>query len=168
MAGRRFRIRATSFSVCSGVMGAARQCQETCLSWEGRANVAYAQSYLAVQYLYNEYGAASVDAFLDAVAAGKSIDEAMMVAIGGAEAEFQAEFFESLHQQFNITSLFMDTMLFWLGLAVVVIVAFVMRYNKRRRLFKQWEEEEKYQSTDFDYGDPDRPEEPDDDEPWRS
>jgi hypothetical protein len=33
--------------------------------------------------------------------------------------------------------------------------------------YKKWEEDEKYQSTDFDYGDPDNPEQIDDeDEPW--
>ncbi|MCK4461083.1 MAG: LPXTG cell wall anchor domain-containing protein, partial [candidate division Zixibacteria bacterium] len=69
---------------------------------------------------------------------------------------------------FNIATLFMDTMFFWLGLAMIVIIAAFLRYRKRRKYYKQWEEEEKLHSTDFDYGDPDNPEQIDDDEPWRS
>ncbi len=62
----------------------------------------------------------------------------------------------------------MDTFLFWIGLALIVVVGTFLRYRKRRQLFKKWERDEKFQSTDFDYGDPDHPERTDDDEPWRS
>ena len=51
---------------------------------------------------------------------------------------------------------------------MIVVVATFLRYRTRRKYSKQWEEEEKLQSTDFDYGDPDNPEQIDDDEPWRS
>lgn len=136
---------------------------------EGKAHVAYAQSYLSVEYLYREYGSEMVNRFLDILAAGGSHDEALIAATGANTQEFEQELHTHFARQFNLTSLFMDTAIFWLGLAVIVIVAFVMRYNKRRKYYKKWEEEEKYQSSDFDYGDPDNPEKiDDDDEPWRS
>jgi hypothetical protein len=63
----------------------------------------------------------------------------------------------------------MDTIILWLFLAMVVIVAFFLRFKKRRSYYKKWDEEEKLHSTDFDYGDSTRPEQSDeDDEPWRS
>lgn len=135
----------------------------------GKAHVAYAQSYLSVQYLYEEYGAMMVNRFLDVIEAGGSQDEALIAATGADTREFEQELYAYFNRQFNLTSLFMDTAIFWLALAIIVIVAFVMRYNKRRKYYKKWEEEEKFQSTDFDYGDPDKPEKiDDDDEPWRS
>jgi len=50
---------------------------------------------------------------------------------------------------------------------VVVIVGFFLRYRKKKKKYEEWDEDEKYHSTDFDYGDPDNPEQVDDeDKPW--
>jgi len=48
-----------------------------------------------------------------------------------------------------------------------VIIGFFLALRRRRQYYRKWEEEERLASTDFDYGDPDEPERPDDDEPWR-
>ena len=134
---------------------------------EGKAHVAYSESFLAVKYMFDEYGINSVNVFLDQIAAGKSVSRALMESTGSNYAEFDQEFKDHLQKRYNISSLFMDTFFFWIGLALIVVVGTFLRYRKRRQLFKKWEQEEKLQSTDFDYGDPDHPERTDDDEPWR-
>ena len=48
-----------------------------------------------------------------------------------------------------------------------LIIGFFLALRRRRQYYRKWEEEERLASTDFDYGDPDEPERPDDDEPWR-
>ena len=135
---------------------------------QSRAHQAYAQSYLAVKYMFDEYGSAQVRVFLDSLASGVKKDRALRAATGADSDEFQTELFESFKKRYNLTMLLMDTMFFWLGLAVLVVIIVIMRYNKRREYHKRWEQEEKLHSTDFDYGDPDNPEQVDDDEPWRS
>ena len=135
---------------------------------ESKAHVAYAQSYLAVMYIHDNYGPKALAVLLDELSQGKNLSSALLASIGATTPEFENEFHEYLTTHFNIATLFMDTMLFWVGLAAVVVVATFLRYRKRRKYYKQWEEEEKLQSTDFDYGDPDNPEQIDDDEPWRS
>jgi hypothetical protein len=135
---------------------------------EGKAHVAYSQSFLAVKYLFDEYGVNSVNIFLDQIAAGKSANHALIESTGSSYSEFDKEFIKFLQKQYNVSSLFMDTFFFWIGLALIVVVGTFLRYRKRRQVFKKWEREEKFQSTDFDYGDPDHPERTDDDEPWRS
>jgi hypothetical protein len=135
---------------------------------ESQAHVAYAQSYLAVNYIYDNYGRNSLAVLLGELARGKSLSSALMASTGATGPEFENEFHEYLSKRFNIAMLFMDTMFFWLGLALIVVIAAVLRYRKRRQYYKQWEEDEKLHSTDFDYGDPDNPEQVDDDEPWRS
>jgi hypothetical protein len=136
---------------------------------EGKAHVAYAESYLAVKYLYDTYGRRSLATLLGELAQGKSLSTALTAATGADTPEFEHEFQEYLSKRFNIATLFMDTMFIWLGLAAVVVVAAFLRYRKRRKYYKMWEEEERLHSTDFDYGDPDHPEKIDDeDEPWRS
>lgn len=134
---------------------------------EGPAHVAYASSYLAVSYLYKQYGHDAVNQMLDSIARGRSIDIALLAATGSNLRDFESEFRVYLDGRFNVTSLMADTMYFWLALALILILGAYLQFRRRRKYYKKWEEEEKYQSTDFDYGDPDNPEEADDDEPWR-
>jgi hypothetical protein len=135
---------------------------------EGKARLAYAQSYLAVNYLFTEYGGEAVNLLLDRIQAGDSLDDALMASVGSRHSEFELEFHEYLTGRYNIVSLFADMTFLFIGLAVVVVIGAFLKYRKRREYFKKWEQEEKLHSTDFDYGDPDNPERTDDDEPWRS
>ncbi len=136
---------------------------------EGKAHVAYAESYLAVSYMVETYGTGSIAAFLSQIGKGASVDQALYFAVGSNYTEFQNELDQYLRKRFNIVSLYMDTMFFWLSLAILVIVAGFIRYRRRRTYFKKWEQQERYESTDFEFGDPDEPEKTDDeDEPWRN
>ncbi len=136
--------------------------------YESKAQIAYAESYLAVKFMLKHYGTSSVRIFLEQISRNKSVDDAMYFATGSSMEEFQNDFNISLHKQFNYASLFMDTMFFWIALAIIVVYAFFLQYKKRRAYYKKWEEEEKLQSTDFDYGNSDNPEQiEDDDEAWR-
>ncbi len=134
---------------------------------EGKASVAYAQSYLAVKYLLDNYGIESFNILLDGIKSRKPIDEALTDAIGGTYREFEKEFNLFLNDRYNWGSIFVDTYFLWIFLALVVFIGFVLQYRKRKKYYDKWAEEEKYQSTDFDYGDPDNPEQIDDeDKPW--
>ncbi len=136
--------------------------------YESKAQIAYAESYLAVKFMLKHYGNDAVRIFLEQISRNKSVDEAMYAATGSTMDEFQSDFNIYLHKRFNYASLFMDTMFFWIALAAIVVYAFFVQFKKRRAYYKKWEEEEKLQSTDFDYGDPDNPEQiEDDDEAWR-
>ncbi len=135
---------------------------------QSQAQVAYAQSYLAVKYLIDNYGGSALKRFLDAVSVGASLDDALMASCGASSQEFENEFREHLRLRYNIVTLFTDTMYLWIALALIVLVGVFLRYRKRRQYYKKWEQEETLQSTDFHYGDPAHPEKiDDDDEPWR-
>jgi hypothetical protein len=134
-----------------------------------KANVAYAQSYLAVKYLYDEYGVEAVSLLLDSLATGATVGASLMAATGSNYSDFQEEFELYLTTHYNLSTLFADTMYLWLALAIVVIIGVIIRYRKRREYYRKWEEHERLHATDFDYGDPDQPEKiDDDDEPWKS
>lgn len=135
---------------------------------ESQAHTAYAQSYLSVKYYFDNYGSGGINIFLDSIASGASIDNALIASTGANYKEFNEEINLDLRKRYNLITLFADTMYLWLGLAIVVIIGFFLRYKKRREYYKKWEEEEKLHSTDFDYGDPDKPEKTDDNKPWRS
>lgn len=136
---------------------------------KSQAHVAYAQSYLSVKYFFDNYGVNSINIFLDSIASGASVDNALLASTGANQNEFNEEVRLYLAKHYNIITLFADTMYLWLGLAIIVIIGAILKYKKRRQYYKKWEEEEKLHSTDFDYGDPDNPEKlDDDDETWRS
>ena len=66
-----------------------------------------------------------------------------------------------------MVSIFTDTYFLWIFLALVVFIGFLVKTIRRQKYYKKWDDEDKYQSTDFDYGDPDNPEQTDDeDKPW--
>jgi len=134
---------------------------------ESAAHVAYAMSYLAVDYLYDEYGTEAVITFINEIRAGATVDAALLASTGSDYGQFNSELRLHLVKQYNIVSLFMDTIFLWIGMAVLVVIGAFIKYRKRRRYYRKWQEEEQFQSTDFDYGDPDNPEQIDDgDEPW--
>ncbi len=132
-----------------------------------RARLAYAESYLSVKYLFDEYGVEAVNTLLDRLAQRQSVDSALMASTGSNYSDFEEEFRVYLHQRYNLISLVFDTMYFWLGLAIILVIGGVLSIRRRRKQYEQWDEDEKLASTDFDYGDPDHPEQIDDDESWR-
>ena len=136
---------------------------------EGRAHVAYAESFLAIKFLVDTYDVDVIRRFLESLSAGKSAEEAIYAATGSTELEFTSDFRAYINRQFNIMSLFMDTIFFWLGLALLVIIGGWLRHRKKQQYYRKWERQERLESTDFDYGDPANPEKiEDDDEPWQT
>lgn len=136
---------------------------------QGRAQVAYAQSYLAVKYLIDYYGAATLVDLLSELRSGKTESQALEKVLALDQAGFETELFGYMYEQFTLFGVLMGSTIFWLALAALVVIgAFQARKRKASR-YAQWEEEEKLQSTDFDYGDPDNPEKiEDEDKPWES
>jgi hypothetical protein len=133
----------------------------------GRAQTAYAQSYLAVKYLLDEYGVESLNYFMDEIQYRETFDEAFLATTGSDYDDFEKEFFDFLNERYNLMTLFGDLYFLWIFLAAVVVIGFLLKLKKRKKYYKKWEEEERLQSTDFDYGDPDNPEQVDDeDKPW--
>ncbi len=134
---------------------------------EGQARIAYAQSYMAVKYLLEQYGFDSFNILLDNLRDRQSIDDALITATGSNYDGFEKEFNNYLRTKFNLLTIFIDMSYLWLFLAIVVIVGFFLNYSKKKKKYKEWDEYDKYHSTDFDYGDSDNPEQVDDeDKPW--
>jgi hypothetical protein len=173
---------AMNFAAVTGDLIPLREIDRVNRFAEGKARVAYAESYMTVQYLYDVYGADAVGVFLDEIASGRSLNRALMSATGSNYTDFDHEIRLYLIERFNLTGLVADTMYFWLALAFIVVIGFILTRMRRRRYYRAWEQAEKFHSTDFDYGDPNRPEvidgeefdiddtdeyDPDDDEPWR-
>ncbi|MFH1891692.1 MAG: hypothetical protein ABIK83_03310 [Candidatus Zixiibacteriota bacterium] len=120
------------------------------------AQIAYAQSYQAMKYISSAYDNSSFLILLDQLKRGISLDPAMYSAIGADFDTFESEYTKYLEQHYSWLLIFSDMTFVWIGLALLIVVGFLLKKRRGRDTIKRWEEEEKYESTDFDYeeGDP--------------
>lgn len=134
---------------------------------EGAAHIAYAQSYLAVRYLVEYYGPEALGDALALLGEGRSADEALQQTIGIGLAGFEAELFAYIRERHTLVGVLMGSTIFWLALAALVVIGAALARKRKAARYRKWDEEERLQSTDFDYGDPDNPEKiEDEDRPW--
>ncbi|MDD4052677.1 MAG: peptidase MA family metallohydrolase [candidate division Zixibacteria bacterium] len=128
-----------------------------------KAQVAYSESFLAFKYFLDTYGKSSLRILLSGIASGQNIDDALVTAIGADYGAFEREFAGYLHGRYNIVSLLFDSNLFWILLAVIAVVGFIIVRLRRHKRIEQLDEYDALHSTDFDYGEVEKP---DEDKPW--
>ncbi len=121
-----------------------------------QAQIAYAQSHAAVAYFYSSYGEKTFLLLMEELRRGASLEHAMENTIGASFIIFEEEYRKYIKDNYNWYLIFFDMTFLWIGLALLIVFGFLLKKKKGRDTIKRWEEEEKYQSTDFDYeeGDP--------------
>lgn len=155
-------------SVFSGLMPLA-ELEHVQSFGSNRAHLAYAQSYLAVSYLIEYYGKGSVTELLARIGEDGDIDAALQATLGANVDVFEAELFSHIRKRYTLVGILMNSTIFWGVMALVVVLAFVLAMRRRAKRYKEWDRRERYESTDFEYGDPDNPEKIDnEDRPWES
>ncbi len=135
---------------------------------EKTAQVAYAESYLAIKYLIDYYGVETLRELVNLLANGATIDAALEQTIGVNLDGFQEELILDIRERFSLVNILMESTIFWSAMAFIVVLGYILARRRRQKRYDTWDEREKYESTDFDYGDPDNPERiEDEDEPWK-
>lgn len=127
---------------------------------EAKANLAYSQSYLVVLYLFKRFGELGFLDLLDAYAGGKQTSDAFRSALGISFFDFELQYRQFLADNYTIFTILSDTMGFWIALAIVMVIGYLLVRKRKKDALDRWKEEEKYASTDFDYTGSD-------DEPWK-
>ena len=112
---------------------------------ESKAQLAYTESFLAVSYLYREFGQGTVEELVGHLATGSSLDAAFMKTMGSNYLAFQLEFEKYVQGKYNWTSLLADTLVIWIGLAFLFVLLYFLKMRRTHRTLKQWEREEKDQ-----------------------
>lgn len=109
---------------------------------ESKAQLAYTESFLAVSYLYQEFGEGTVRELVAHLAKGSSMDVAFMRTIGTTYLSFQLEFETYVGTKYNWLSLLGDTMVIWIGLAFLFIFLYFLKMRRTQKKLSQWELEE--------------------------
>ncbi|OQX83797.1 hypothetical protein B6D60_10045 [candidate division KSB1 bacterium 4484_87] len=112
-----------------------------------KAQLAYQESYLAVRFLFEHFGAEKVKEILRRISSGEETDQAFAGAIGMDFAQFErtwlAKISETHRWQFLVD---FDTYL-WIFVLLLFLLGFVLVRRRNRLKIKQWEEDE---FDDFD------------------
>jgi hypothetical protein len=127
---------------------------------QAQANLAYAQSYLVVYYIFEQYGELAFLDLLDEFARGSNMSEAFHATFGISFWRFEADYRRFLQENYTLFSILSDMGALWIILALVVIVGYVVIRRRRKNALDRWREQERYESTDFDWSGSD-------DEPWK-
>ncbi len=113
-----------------------------------KAELAYTESFLAVSYFLSEYREENFNNFIDYIGEGKRWDEAFILATGSDFTGFQKEFEQYLKKRYQFIAILGDTLLFWFGLAFLLVLLYVMKKRRTKKILKRWEKEEEGFSTD--------------------
>lgn len=118
---------------------------------QGEAGLAYSQSYLVVAFFFEQYGEIGFLELLDALKQGRSLNEAFRQVFDISFWQFEADYRKFLADNYTIFAILSNTMGLWIILALVVIAGYILMRKRRKDAIDRWKEEEKLESTDFDY-----------------
>lgn len=110
---------------------------------QSQANLAYTMSFLAISYLFREYGEEGFIDVVDLLSQGGNWDEVFLKGTGSDYIDFQMEFYDYIRTRYQWINLLGDTYFFWLGLAFLIIVIYLLKKRHAKKILKRWEEEEK-------------------------
>jgi LPXTG-motif cell wall-anchored protein len=116
-----------------------------------QARIAYAQSYQAVKYIFDNFGQETFRKLLDGFRQGKPRNLVFREVIGTDFNGFDKLFAKYLAEHYHWFMIFTDPIFIWIGLALVIIIGFFLVRRRKQDYYKKWEEEEKLESTDYDY-----------------
>ncbi len=119
---------------------------------EGKARLAYTQSYLAMSYFLEEHGWESVLLFFRELRRRNDWDAAFMMAVGLDYAGFQQEYSKFLAEKYNWASLFSDTVLMWMLLVLLILVLYLLKRWRTKKKLDEWERTDPVQDIFYPAG----------------
>ncbi|NLN75694.1 MAG: hypothetical protein GX139_05245 [Armatimonadetes bacterium] len=108
-----------------------------------RSDLAYAESSSAVRYMVHKYGSSAPKRLLAEIAKSGSFDKALFEATGVVEKEFVSQWAGSISKRYRLLRTW--RILSALGgstMAILAIIAFIIRRKRMARAAREWEWEE--------------------------
>ena len=101
---------------------------------QGEANLAYAQSYLVVNFIFTRYGELAFLDLLDAFASGQNMSEAFHSTFGVSFWRFEADYRKFLSDNYTLFAILSDMTGLWIFLALIVVFGWIIiRKRKKTR-----------------------------------
>jgi hypothetical protein len=109
---------------------------------EKTARIAYAQSLSLVTFMLHYYGKPLFHQFLKNLQNGMDTDTALSYSTGDTLARLELKWQADLNKRYSWFSYLVNIGLFWFLLSVIVIIAYLIKYYRAKRMQARWEEEE--------------------------
>lgn len=106
------------------------------------AELAYLESFLAVQFLVSEVGEETVVRMIKDFSSPLSLDEIFEKHLGYSYFEFEIDWYDDLKSRYRWMSMLQFENLFWLSLIFIIFLAFFLIKMRNRKILRKWEEEE--------------------------
>jgi hypothetical protein len=116
------------------------------LFFNTEAELAYLQSFLAVQFLVSKVGEEILADLIRDLAYSSSLDEVFEKHLGYSYFEFEIEWYDDLKSRYRWMSLLQFENLLWFILILIIFLAFFLKKMRNRRILKEWEKEEYFDS----------------------
>ena len=101
------------------------------------AALAYQLSYVAVDMLFrdNRQDLVTLTAFARDLA---DFDRAFVSTFGETPVEYSARFYDMMNAKYRTAGTFVQASPYWLGLALLFILAYVVKRRRGRRKLEEW------------------------------
>lgn len=109
---------------------------------DAQAELAYLQSYLAVDYLVAKVGEKGVSGIIKDLSSSSSLDDIFQKRFGYSFFEFDIEWYNDLKKRYRWVSLFQFENLFWILLILIICMVFFSIKIRNRKILKEWETED--------------------------
>ena len=106
------------------------------------AELAYLESFLAVQFLISKVGEETVVKIIKDFSSLASIDEIFEKNLGYSYFEFEIEWYDDLKSRYKWMLMLQFENLFWFSLIFIIFIAFFLKKMRNRRILREWEEED--------------------------
>ena len=108
-----------------------------------KAQLAYQESYLAVDFLINEYGTESVTKILAKVASGINLNQAFLDVIHLDLWDFEDQWFKHIQHKYRWHFLVEFDSYLWVLILALFTIGFILMRRRNRQTLQRWEEEDK-------------------------
>ena len=107
-----------------------------------KAQLAYQESYLAVDYLFKQYGKDAVKKIIQHLGNGRDLNQAFLAVIDLDLWEFEGEWLDNIKQKYRWYFLVELDDYLWVIMLVLLVAGFFMMRIRNRRTIQRWQDED--------------------------
>ncbi len=108
-----------------------------------KAQLAYQQSYLAVDYLFRHYSSNAIRQIIHKLGEGLDLNQALLEVIDRDLWEFEEEWYQYIKQKHRWHFLIEIENYLWVLILVLFVFGFIVIRRRNKRTIERWQEEEK-------------------------
>jgi hypothetical protein len=120
-----------------------------------RAQLAYAESFLAVAFILDRYGETGLHQLIRELARREDLDLAMRASLNMTQMEFQLAWQEYVMARFSWASILSHPFVLWMFMFSLFVLVFLVKRRRSRQIMERWRLEEVGLGEPYHHGESD-------------